>query len=168
MSLWYEFCTQFWWQWQRNNGYLDNRWWCSHCDANGKQKNILFNLPLMWGRALTAAILHSTFISVLSAERLSDFTIAVGNEFDRNSFKPRRFTRCAHVTGAVGQAESRTVKCDVPVVGQYVTVYLNTWNYLTICELEVHGHPIGKNERKEFVRLNLRPVVCGSEELIST
>ena len=78
----------------------------------------------MWGRALILhTILHSTFISVLSAERLSDFTIAVGNEFDRDSFKPRRFTRCARVSGAVGQAESRTVKCDVPVVGQYVTVY---------------------------------------------
>ena len=83
-------------------------------------------------------------VSVLSAERLSDFTIAVGNEFDQDSFKPRRFTRCAHVSAAVGQAETRTIQCDVPVVGQYVTIYLNKWDYLTICELEVHGHPIGK------------------------
>ena len=49
------------------------------------------------------------------------------------------------MSGTVGQAESRTIRCDVPVVGQYVTVYLNKWDYLTICELEIHGHPIGKN-----------------------
>ena len=43
------------------NGYHGNRWWCSHCDVNGKQKKILFNLslPFYYERALSMKIFIS-------------------------------------------------------------------------------------------------------------
>ena len=78
-------------------------------------------------------------------DQLSNFTVAVGNRFERRYFDRDGFTVCAYVEGALNQAETRTVKCDKPVVGRYVTVYLNTENALTICELEVHGTDIGNN-----------------------
>ena len=99
-----------------------------------------------------------TFCSHFADERLSDFTVAIGETFDPSDFDPRSFTRCANVFGSLGQAETRKIRCEEPIIGRYVTVYLNNWNYLTICELVVHGHPVGKyhfaiNTIQNFVAL---------------
>ena len=89
-------------------------------------------------------VTYRPFCSRFADERLSDFTVAVGETFEPSDFDPQSFTRCANVFGSLGQAETRKIRCEEPIIGRYVTVYLNNWNYLTICELVVHGHPVGK------------------------
>ena len=81
------------------------------------------------------------FIVIISflAERLADFTVAVGSSFDPDRFDPRGFTTCAHVEGHLDTSETRTIQCEVPVSGRYVTLYLTQKTYLTLCELAVHG-----------------------------
>ena len=76
------------------------------------------------------------------AERLADFTVAVGNSFDPDRLDPTRFTPCRHVEGHLDLSEIRTIHCDTPVSGRYVTLYLTQKNYLTLCELEVYGDPM--------------------------
>ena len=83
--------------------------------------------------------------SIISADRLSDFTISVGDSFDpvnMYSFNPSTFITCSHVPVQLGTGETRTIQCDEPVRGTFVTVNLNQKNYLTICEFQVHGTPV--------------------------
>ena len=96
--------------------------------------------------------IHRTYILqqlfFVSAERLSNFNIAVGDSFDplnKDSFDPSTFTQCAHISGQLGAGETRTIQCNQPVRGRYVSVNLNQRNPLTICEFEVHGTPAGNH-----------------------
>ena len=68
--------------------------------------------------------------------------------FDSDSFNPEDFTRCTYVMGPLGEGETRTITCDEPVVGRYVTVYQKAEKSisLAICELEVYGNNVGKHE----------------------
>ena len=75
------------------------------------------------------------------ANRLSNLTIGVGNKlpFNTLNFDPRTFIPCSHVTNNFGAGETRTIHCDSPVTGRYVSVYLNKTAILTLCEVQVHG-----------------------------
>ena len=83
----------------------------------------------------------------LLAERLHNFTVAVGNTFDPSdqaNFNPETFTPCEYEAGQLGHGETREIMCDRPVTGRYVTVYIyqtETTYPLTICELQVFGEP---------------------------
>ena len=94
---------------------------------------------------------------LLEGERLHNFTLAVGNNFDPSdqaNFNPERFTTCAHEPGQVSEGETREMVCDRPVFGRYITVYIYqtgaATHALTICELQVFGEP-GKSD---FIRLH--------------
>ena len=79
----------------------------------------------------------------------------MGNRFDPDNFDPQTFTRCARKDVEVGQ--TRTLQCESPSFGRYVTLYLGSWGSLAICDLKVHGHPLGKRayNYNESVYLNL-------------
>ena len=79
------------------------------------------------------------FWNHIAAERLADFKVAVGDTFDPDDFDPTSFTTCVAVSGALGGGETRTIPCDTPVRGRYITVYMKGRKYLTICELEVYS-----------------------------
>ena len=89
------------------------------------------------------ALLFSLF---LLGYKLKNFTIAAGNTFnqtDLQSFNPESCMPCVHEPGQLNDSEIRELRCDRPVVGRYVTVYLYQFNVtakpLTICELEIFG-----------------------------
>ena len=66
-------------------------------------------------------------------------SVAVGDTFYPDDFDPTNFTTCVAVPGALGGGETRTIPCDTPVRGRYITVYMKGRTYLTICELEVYS-----------------------------
>ena len=83
---------------------------------------------------------------LLEAERLHNFTVAVGSTFNPNdlaSFNPETFTPCAYEPGQFLQGDTREMMCNRPVTGRYVMVYIHqtgaTKHPLTICELQVFG-----------------------------
>ena len=79
----------------------------------------------------------------LSAERLSDFYIRVGNSFNPSeqlSFDPATLTLCQYQEDAICPGETRDFNClDGPIEGRYVTVHFpeDKTEYLTLCEVEV-------------------------------
>ena len=95
------------------------------------------------------------------AERLNNFYVAVGDTFDHDSFDPQSYTTCVHVPGALGEAETRTIPCDRPVKGRYVTVYFNANQYLTICELEVYSLAAPGKFKAELLRFKQVIFDCG-------
>ena len=85
---------------------------------------------------------------LISAQRLSNFTISVGDSFDpvnKDSFDPSIFTQCAHVPGQLGAGETKPIPCDQPVRGRYVTVNLNQHKSLSLCEVKVYQSRTGEN-----------------------
>lgn len=44
---------------------------------------------------------------------------------------------CAYHSGAFGRGQTKTLRCNRPMVGRYVFVRLRTTEYLTLCEVEV-------------------------------
>ena len=94
----------------------------------------------------------------VTVDRLADFTVSVGNRFnplDPDDFDPSEFSQCVHVPGQLGLGETRTILCDEPVMGQFVAVYVNKTEYLTICEFEVHRLKVPGNQVGSFKRVNL-------------
>ena len=78
-----------------------------------------------------------------TAHRLRNFTVAVGDDVSsRDSFDPDNFTQCVHVPEQFKEGETRILPCDRPVIGQYVAVYMNRKEELTLCEVEVYGIPV--------------------------
>ena len=77
----------------------------------------------------------------LSVQTLSNFTISVGDTF-QYPFKPRSFTRRAHVRGYLGDHETRYVTCEEPVNGRFVVVYQEERGQIQMCEFEVFGNVI--------------------------
>ena len=85
-----------------------------------------------------------------TAERLKNFTVAAGKNFDANdldSFNPESYTSCLHHPSQVGTSETKELMCDRPVIGRYVTVYVyysdgTTAQPLTICELQIFGDAV--------------------------
>ena len=69
---------------------------------------------------------------------LSGFTVAIGSHFDRKDFDPRGFTKCITEPGQLTPGENRSLRCTLPVVGRYVTIYLLQKGHLTLCEAEVY------------------------------
>ena len=67
------------------------------------------------------------------------YVIDVGSTFSTDgSFDPRAYSICARVT--LRQGVTGTVRCDAPVRGRYVMVYLNTnSDTIGVCEVEVYG-----------------------------
>ena len=57
----------------------------------------------------------------------------------QDSFNPDNFTQCVHVPEQFKEGETRILQCDHPVRGQYVAVYMNRKEVLTLCEVEVYG-----------------------------
>ena len=93
----------------------------------------------------------------VTVDRLADFTVGVGNRFnpeDPDDFDPSGFSQCVHVPGQLGLGETRTVPCDEPVMGRFVTVYVNKTEYLTICEFEVHRLKVPGMHAGDFTRVN--------------
>ena len=77
-----------------------------------------------------------------TADRLQNFTVAVGDDVrSRDSFDPEIFTRCVYVEEC-RSAENCIIPCDRPVRGQYVAVYMERKEVLTLCEVEVYGVPV--------------------------
>ena len=87
--------------------------------------------------------LFGSFVSL--ANRLSDFYIRVGNDFDENSFDPSTFTECWYQSTALGEGEIRQFTCNQVILGLYVVVHFPTSKVerLTLCEVEVFSD-IGK------------------------
>ena len=87
--------------------------------------------------------LFGSFVSL--ANRLSDFYIRVGNDFDENSFDPSTFTECWYQPTALGEGEIRQFTCSQVILGLYVVVHFPTSKVerLTLCEVEVFSD-IGK------------------------
>ena len=78
--------------------------------------------------------------TLLTAERLRDFHVAVGDDISsHDSFDPGNFTDCLHVPGALAPAENRVLRCDRPVRGRYVAVYMNRTDVSSLCEVEIYG-----------------------------
>ena len=113
------------------------------CCGENLQLSNCFGISAKLQKLLTHIINNFTFY--ILAERLSNFTISVGDLFDPNntdSFDPSTFTQCAHVPGRLGLGETRVIQCNQPVPGRFVTLNLNRKIALTICEFQVHGTPI--------------------------
>ncbi len=89
---------------------------------------------------------------LLAAERLSNFKILVGNQFDQSSFDSSGYSTCASVQGALGAGETRQTICDQAAIGRYVVVQLTGSDYLTLCEVAVYasGERIFRNTVNAF------------------
>ena len=57
---------------------------------------------------------------------------------------PNTYRVCGHVH-ALRFGESRLLLCDEPVLGRYVTIYMDRPEMLTLCEVEVYGKPVQGN-----------------------
>ncbi len=89
----------------------------------------------------------------LAADRLSDFYISVGNQFnpsDTSCFPPTFFSLCHYQKDAFPGGQTRTFYCVGAPIGRYVAIYfpISKSMHLTLCEVEVFGHihmePSGK------------------------
>ena len=130
---------------------MTNMWTlCGPCVARNNCTNIfrfLFN-----GRVLHSGVLGACTVStvkrgkkftVFAEERLADFNILVGNEFDSVNNTPSGFWGiCAHVEGHLGSGETRSIPCGTPMTGRYVLLELQDTQFLTICEFEVYDTPV--------------------------
>ena len=89
---------------------------------------------------------YRVLILLLEAERLHNFTVAVGSILDPTSFNPETYTPCAYEAGQLLLGETRQMMCDKPIIGRYITVYTYQTETakppLTICELQVFGGPV--------------------------
>ena len=76
-----------------------------------------------------------------------DFTVGVAHSFDpTRGFDPETFTECTAEPDVVIRAADdvrQTLQCKQPTVGRYLSIYLGSVP-MTFCDLEVHGHPVGK------------------------
>ena len=74
---------------------------------------------------------------------LKNFHVTVGDDvISHISFDPENFTDCVHVPGAFASAETRVLRCDRPMRGRYVAVYIEEDGILSLCEVEVFGRPV--------------------------
>ena len=73
-----------------------------------------------------------------TATRLANFQIGTTNTSPQAQAPAiGNYQACAHVGGALGAGETRSIACNGK--GRYVIVQLKGRNYLTLCEVEVFG-----------------------------
>ena len=86
------------------------------------------------------------FPFLLSANRLSNFYIRVGDSFDDATFDPTTYAVCWYQSDPIGRGETRQFICNQPIVGRYVTIHFpsNKSEFLTMCEVQVFSDT-GKN-----------------------
>ena len=77
----------------------------------------------------------------VSAERLSNFTISVGNVFDDQKFDATTYEECWFQSAALGPGETRDFICRRVILGRYVAIHFppDKTEPLTLCEVEVHS-----------------------------
>ena len=78
---------------------------------------------------------------------LNNFHVAVGHDvISYYSFDAENFTDCVYVLGALASAQTRVLRCDRPVRGRYVAVYLEVDGILALCEVKVYGERVTKGQ----------------------
>ena len=77
----------------------------------------------------------------VSAERLSNFTISVGNVFDDQKFNATTYEECWFQSAALGPGETREFTCPHVLMGRYVAIHFppDKTEALTLCEVEVYS-----------------------------
>ncbi len=81
---------------------------------------------------------NSLLFDCLSAPLLKDIDIRVGDTFDGSTYDKSSFNLGAHVEGALGPSEIRTIQFEKAVTGRYVAISLDFVIGMTICELQVY------------------------------
>ena len=78
-------------------------------------------------------------------DRLVDFYIRVGNDFNAASFDPESYSLCYHHNHeSLGNGTTTEFSCNTPIMGKYVTIHLpkNKTEFLELCEVEVYSDTV--------------------------
>ena len=70
-------------------------------------------------------------------EKLTDFTVSIGKDFDKNNIDQTTFKDC--MPDILNVNDTKFVQCERKVIGQYVKIQLKGKGILSLCEVQVYG-----------------------------
>ena len=81
------------------------------------------------------------YVILISANRLSNFTVRVDTDMDVNQVNKEKMKICHHYPGTVPANDTVTLECEA--VARYVMISIGV-GALTLCEVEVYSNMISK------------------------
>ena len=79
------------------------------------------------------------FYFIISVDRLKQFFIRVGNDYNVTGYNPALRDLCWYEPNDFAIKETKAFDCTEPLVGRYVTIHFNRSEYLSLCEVEVYS-----------------------------
>ena len=68
---------------------------------------------------------------------MTDFTVSIAKEFDKNNISKSTFKNCA--PGLENVNKTKGLQCKRKVIGQYVKIQLERQGILSLCEVQIYG-----------------------------
>ena len=96
--------------------------------------------------------IHTCTISFVT-DRLSDFTIGVGNIFDGTNFNVDDSTVCTRHCASLGYGQFKYYKCTSgSITGRYVSIFIDVGESRTMafCDVQVFGYKESPGKYKNF------------------
>lgn len=108
-------------------------------DSNKQGMHTILNK--FWSN-LILILINFTTLRYVTDERLGDFYIGVGTNFDVGNqaiFDPTTYSTCWYQELPVAVAETRIFTCTAEILGRFVTIYFPVDRSvpLTLCEVQV-------------------------------